>query len=67
MGRVVSVQPNGFTIVKLNDGGEAVFDRFDVLGSKVRVKGRIREGMRVRATRDETPGEIVHLKDVSPA
>jgi len=68
-GRVVSMQPNGFGVVKLEGEGEGegYFDRFDVLGTEVRAKGRIHEGARVKARPTTFQKELMHLTEVSLA
>lgn len=66
-GRVVSMQPNGFGVVKLEGEGEGYFDRFDVLGTEVRARGRIHEGARVKARPTTVQKELMHLTEVSLA
>lgn len=66
-GYVVSLQPNGFAVVRLDDNREAIFRRFDVLGTRVPMGEKIHEGSRIKALSVDDIDGVVHLKEVSLA
>jgi len=66
-GRILRIQPNGFGVVRLDNGTEAFFDRFGVLASTVRRVGRLREGAHIRAEPEKETNGVIKLTRVSPA
>lgn len=64
-GRIVRVQPNGFGVVRLDNGMEAFFDRFGVQGSTVRRLDRLREGTHIRAEPEKETNGVIKLTRVT--
>jgi hypothetical protein len=62
-GRLVRLQPNGFGVVRLDDGKEAFFDRFAPRASKL--KGGLKVGSRVQGEATPSDDNVMHMVSVS--
>lgn len=66
-GVIVRVQINGFGVVKLDNGGEAYFDRFGVSGRSVKLRGKLHAGTRVVGEAEPVDDGIAKLHAVAHA